>query len=83
MEIFEGELYLKLNEYTYLNFHLIEHYQGLRKLIIKKWVRGALKEKIKSDETGSLLDSEKEEYFKKLIIENLEDILKPYKQLDL
>lgn len=83
LEIFEGELYLKLNEYTYLNFHLIEHYQGLRKLIIKKWVRGALKEKIKSDETGSLLDSEKEEYFKKLIIENLEDILKPYKQLDL
>ena len=67
MEIFEGELYLKLNEYTYLNFHLIEHYQGLRKLIIKKWVRGALKEEIKSDETGSLLDSEKKNILKNLL----------------
>jgi hypothetical protein len=80
-EIFEGELYLKLNEDTYLNFHLIENYQGFKKLIIKKWVRGALKEKIESDESGNIL--KKEEDLKKLFMENLENLLKPYKQLEI
>uniref|UniRef100_A0A7V4JR61 L,D-TPase catalytic domain-containing protein n=1 Tax=Thermodesulfobacterium geofontis TaxID=1295609 RepID=A0A7V4JR61_9BACT len=80
-EIFEGELYLKLNEDTYINFHLIENYQGFKKLIIKKWVRGALKEQIESDESGNI--SNKEDNLKKLFIENLENLLKPYKQLEI
>jgi hypothetical protein len=79
-EIFEGELYLKLNEDTYINFYLLENYQGSKKLIIKKWVRGALKEKIESDESGNIPE---EEDFKKLFIENLEKLLKPYKQLEI
>ncbi len=83
LEIFEGELYLKLNEYTYLDFYLVEHFQGLRKLIIKVWIRGALKEKIESDEEGNILDKEKERYLKKLLIENLENLLKPYTQLEI
>ncbi len=83
LEIFEGELYLKLNEYTYLDFYLVEHFQGLRKLIIKVWIRGALKEKIESDGEGNILDKEKEKYFKKLLIENLENLLKPYTQLEI
>lgn len=83
MEIFEGELYIKLDEYTYLNFYLVEHFPGLRKLIIKRWVKGALREKVESDERGSILDKEKEEHFKKLIIENLENLIKPYRQLEL
>ncbi|PMP65135.1 MAG: hypothetical protein C0190_07060 [Thermodesulfobacterium geofontis] len=81
LEIFEGELYLKINEYTYLSFHIIETYRGMKKLFVKKWIRGALKEKIESDASGDLL--EKEEDFKKLLIENLENILKPYKQLEI
>jgi len=79
-EIFEGELYLKLNEDTYINFYLLENYQGSKKLVIKKWVRGALKEKIESDESGNIPE---EEDFKKLFIENLENLLKPYKQLEI
>lgn len=81
LEIFEGELYLKIDDYTYLNFYLIENNRGMKKLIVKKWVRGALKEKIESDGSGDLLD--KEEDLKKLFIENLENILKPYKQLEI
>jgi len=81
LEIFEGELYLKLNEDTYINFQLLENYQGLKKLTIKKWVRGALKEKIESDASGNIL--EKEEDLKKIFIENLENLLKPYKQLEI
>jgi|YelNatPaOPRAMG01_1025707.scaffolds.fasta_scaffold15839_5 hypothetical protein len=81
LEIFEGELYLKLNEDTYINFHLIENYQGFKKLTIKKWVRGALKEKIESDESGNITN--KEDNLKKLFIENLENLLKPYKQLEI
>ncbi|MCD6489755.1 MAG: L,D-transpeptidase, partial [Thermodesulfobacterium sp.] len=83
LEIFEGELYLKLDNYTYLNFQLSEYYQGLKKLVIKRWVRGALKEKIESDEAGSLPDMEKEKYFKNLILKNLENLLKPYKHLEI
>lgn len=79
-EIFEGELYLKLNEYTYLNFYIVEKYQGLRKLIIKKWVRGALKEELISDDKGEL--GEKEKHFKNLLIENLENLLFPYKEIE-
>lgn len=79
-EIFEGELYLKLNEETYINFYLLENYQGSKKLVIKKWVRGALKEKIESDESGNIPE---EEDFKKLFIEKLENLLKPCKQLEI
>lgn len=81
LEIFEGELYLKLNEDTYLNFYLIEKYQGFKKLIVRKWTKGALKEKLESDESGNFLD--KEEDLKKLFMENLENLLKPYKQLEI
>lgn len=83
LEIFEGEVYLKLNKYTYLNFYLIEHFRGLRKLVVKKWVRGALKEKIESDEGGNISDKEKENQLKTLLLENLENLLKPYKQLEI
>ncbi len=80
-EIFEGELYLKLNEYTYLNFYIMEKYQGSKKLIIKKWIRGALKEELISDEKGEF--GEKEKYLKNLLIENLEKLLFPYKEIEI
>ena len=83
LEIFEGELYLKLDDYTYLNFQLSEYYQGLKKLVIKRWHRGALKEKIESDEAGNFPDVEKERYFKELIIKNLGNLFKPYKHLEI
>ncbi|HEA83880.1 MAG TPA: murein L,D-transpeptidase [Thermodesulfobacterium geofontis] len=83
LEIFEGGLYLKLDDYTYLNFQLSEYYQGLKKLVIKRWHRGALKEKIESDEAGNFPDVEKERYFKELIIKNLGNLFKPYKHLEI
>ncbi|WP_028841282.1 L,D-transpeptidase family protein [Thermodesulfobacterium hveragerdense] len=79
LDFWEGELYLKLNDYLFLTFTLRETYKGARYLEIKKWVQGELKEQMMSDEFGKV---NQEDQLKNILLENLENLLNPYKNLE-
>ncbi|WP_168194287.1 murein L,D-transpeptidase family protein [Thermodesulfobacterium sp. TA1] len=79
LDFFEGELYLKLNEQVFLSFRLQETYRGTRFLEVKRWEQGELKQVLISDALGIV---KQEESLKRLLLENLINLLNPYKNLE-
>lgn len=79
LEFFEGEVYLKLEEETFINFNLKEYHQGRKVLKIREYHRGELVRFLESDEAGKV---EQEETLKKILLENIFNLLKPYKNLE-
>lgn len=78
-EIFEGELYLRLNEEEFVVFHLKEYYQKKKFLTIREYNKGELVNIWESDELGMVKD---EERFKRMILEKGFNLIKPYKTLE-
>lgn len=79
LEFFEGEVYLKLEEEIFIIFNLKEYHQGRKILKIKEYHKGELVSFLESDEAGRV---EQEERFKKLLLENIFNLLKPYKNIE-
>jgi len=73
-EIWEGELYLKLNQETYWYFFLQEKEKGGRLLLFKEWIRGRLTRTLTSLQDGSL---NHEEEFKEALLKNLHGLVVP------
>jgi len=74
LEFFEGELYLKLDEFTYWYFRVYEDKKGKRLLSFKEWFRGALKRELVSDLKGTIKE---EEALKRIFLEKIHLILEP------
>ncbi|WP_038057581.1 L,D-transpeptidase family protein [Thermodesulfobacterium hydrogeniphilum] len=82
LEFWQGELYLKLNNFTFINFYITEYYKGIKYLTVETWYKGYLIERLKTNGLGKFKNIQKEKKLKKLLLENLANILNPYKNLE-
>lgn len=70
LEIFEGEVYFKLDQYTYYKFNLKKYFNGKKSLNFQEWHKGHLVNNLDSKTDGTF-EPYKEKEFKNLVLSKI------------